>query len=114
MVFQKDSSAALGLGFRCGFLGLLHLEIVQERLEREFDQSIIMTSPTVQYHFTLTNGEEVTVDNPVYYPDPVTIEQAFEPYIRASILIPERYMGTVMELCLERRGVNSQFNYPTP
>jgi len=88
LVFQKDSSAALGLGFRCGFLGLLHLEIVQERLEREFDQSIIMTSPTVQYRFSLTNGEEVTVDNPVYYPDPVTIEQAFEPYIRAGSIIP--------------------------
>ncbi|MBC8178527.1 MAG: elongation factor 4, partial [Deltaproteobacteria bacterium] len=114
LVFQKDSSAALGLGFRCGFLGLLHLEIVQERLEREFDQSIIMTSPTVQYRFTLTNNEEVIVDNPVYYPDPVSIEQAFEPYIRASILIPERYMGAVMELCLSRRGVNSHFNYPTP
>ncbi len=114
LIYQKDSSAALGLGFRCGFLGLLHLEIVQERLEREFDQSIIMTSPTVQYRFVLTNGEEVTVDNPVYYPDPVSIEKGLEPYIRADILIPEKYMGAVMELCLERRGVNSRFNYPTP
>ncbi len=113
LTFQKDSSAALGLGFRCGFLGLLHLEIVQERLEREFDQSLIMTSPTVQYRFILTNGEEITVDNPIYYPDPATISQAFEPYIRASIMIPERYMGAVMELCLERRGTNSQFNYPS-
>ena len=114
LIYQKDSSAALGLGFRCGFLGLLHLEIVQERLEREFDQSIIMTSPTVQYHFILTNGQELTVDNPVYYPDPVTIEKGLEPYIRADILLPEQYMGAVMELCLERRGVNSRFNYPTP
>ena len=114
LVFQKDSSAALGLGFRCGFLGLLHLEIVQERLEREYDQSIIMTVPTVEYHFTLTNGEFVKVDNPLYYPDPATIEKAMEPYIRASILIPERYMGVVMDLGLERRGVNSRFNYPTP
>ncbi|MBW1783310.1 MAG: elongation factor 4 [Deltaproteobacteria bacterium] len=114
LVFQKDSSAALGLGFRCGFLGLLHLEIVQERLEREFAQSIIMTSPTVQYRFTLANGEEVTVDNPVYYPDPTTILKGMEPFIRASIMIPERYMGAVMDLCLERRGVNAQFNYPTP
>jgi GTP-binding protein LepA len=114
LVFQKDSSAALGLGFRCGFLGLLHLEIVHERLEREYDQSIIMTVPTVEYHFTLTNGQFVKVDNPLYYPDPVTIEKAMEPYIRASILIPERYMGVVMDLCLERRGVNSRFNYPTP
>ena len=114
LIYQKDSSAALGLGFRCGFLGLLHLEIVQERLEREFDQSIIMTSPTVQYRFILTNGQELTVDNPVYYPDPATIEKGLEPYIRSDILIPEQYMGAVMELCLERRGVNSRFNYPTP
>ncbi len=114
LVFQKDSSAALGLGFRCGFLGLLHLEIVQERLEREFDQAIIMTTPTVEYHFDLTGGKSVVVDNPAYYPDPVTIERALEPFIRAGIIIPERYMGAVMELCLERRGVNSQFSYPTP
>ena len=113
-VYQKDSSAALGLGFRCGFLGLLHLEIVQERLEREFDQSIIMTVPSVEYHFVLTNGEELSVDNPLYYPDPANIETAMEPYIKTSILIPEKYMGAVMELCLERRGENSRFNYPTP
>jgi GTP-binding protein LepA len=114
LVFQKDSSAALGLGFRCGFLGLLHLEIVQERLEREFGQSLIMTVPTVEYHFTLTNGEAISVDNPLYYPDPATIEKSMEPYIKTSIFIPERYMGTVMDLCLERRGVNSRFSYPTP
>ncbi|MEE4354216.1 MAG: translation elongation factor 4 [Desulfatiglans sp.] len=113
LVYEKDSSAALGMGFRCGFLGLLHLEIVQERLEREFGQSIIMTSPTVEYHFELTNGETVTVDNPTHYPEPSTIVKALEPYIRASILIPERFMGAVMELCLDRRGVNSRFNYPT-
>ena len=113
-VYQKDSSAALGLGFRCGFLGLLHLEIVQERLEREYDQSIIMTVPSVEYHFELSNGEKVTVDNPLYYPDPGSIERSLEPYIKTSILIPERYMGAVMELCLERRGENSRFNYPTP
>ena len=100
LIFQKDSSAALGLGFRCGFLGLLHLEIVQERLEREFGQSLIMTVPTVEYHFTLTNGETISVDNPLYYPDPATIEKAMEPYIKTSIFIPERYMGTVMDLCL--------------
>ena len=113
LVFEKDSSAALGMGFRCGFLGLLHLEIVQERLEREFDQSIIMTVPTVEYRFVLTNGETITVDNPTCYPDPSTIERALEPFIKASILIPERFMGTIMELCLERRGVNSRFNYST-
>ncbi|MFO7987722.1 MAG: translation elongation factor 4 [Desulfatiglandaceae bacterium] len=113
LTYQKDSSAALGLGFRCGFLGLLHLEIVQERLEREFDQAIVMTSPTVQYQFQLTTGERVLVDNPLYYPDPTTILQGFEPYIRASILLPERYMGVVMDLCSERRGVNARFSYPT-
>jgi GTP-binding protein LepA len=114
LVYQKDSSAALGIGFRCGFLGLLHLEIVQERLEREFGQSIIMTSPTVQYRFLLTNGETLTIDNPIYYPDPATIEKAFEPYIRASILTPERYMGAIMDLCTERRGIDSRFHCPTP
>ncbi|MDX1777416.1 MAG: translation elongation factor 4 [Thermodesulfobacteriota bacterium] len=114
LIYQKDSSAALGHGFRCGFLGLLHLEIVQERLEREYDQTIIMTIPSVQYRFLLTNGEEVEVDNPHYYPDPTLIDTSEEPYVLASILIPERSMGTVMNLCLERRGVNVKFNYPTP
>ena len=114
LVYQKDSSAALGQGFRCGFLGLLHLEIVQERLEREYDQSIIMTIPSVQYRFSLKDGSTVEVDNPQYYPDPMMIEKAEEPYVKASILIPERYMGAVMNLCLERRGENPQYAYPTP
>ncbi len=108
LVYQKDSSAALGQGFRCGFLGLLHLEIVQERLEREFDQSIIMTVPSVQYRFNLLDGTNVTVENPQYYPDPVLIKGSAEPFISATIIIPERYMGVVMKLCLERRGVNPQ------
>ena len=114
LVYQKDSSAALGMGFRCGFLGLLHLEIVQERLEREFSQSIIMTVPTVRYQFILTNGKNVAIDNPIYYPDPVTIEKSKEPYLRANIIVPERYMGAVMDLCQERRGVNSRFDCHTP
>ncbi len=114
LVYQKDSSAALGQGFRCGYLGLLHLEIVQERLEREFDQSIIMTAPSVQYRFFLDDGTRLDVDNPLYYPDPGTIKRSEEPYIRASILIPERYVGAVMKLCMERRGVNSHLSYPTP
>ncbi len=113
LVFQRDSSVALGHGFRCGFLGLLHLEIFQERLEREFGQSIIMTSPSVRYTFELKSGETITIDNPEFYPDPTTIEQSMEPYIRANILIPERYMGPVMKLCLDRRGVNPHFSYPT-
>ena len=114
LVYQKDSSAALGQGFRCGFLGLLHLEIVQERLEREYNQSIIMTVPGVRYRFTLVDGKVVTVDNPLFYPDPSSIKLEEEPFIRTSILIPERFVGAVMKLCLERRGVNSRFNYPSP
>ena len=105
---------ALGQGFRCGFLGLLHLEIVQERLEREFDQSIIMTFPSVQYKFVLIDGESIVVDNPQYYPDPLRIKSGSEPFIKATIIIPERYMGAVMKLCLERRGSNPRFNYPSP
>jgi GTP-binding protein LepA len=114
LVYTKDSSAALGQGFRCGFLGLLHLEIVQERLEREFDQSIILTAPSVQYRYTLKNGEVVIVDNPQYYPDPIDIQMAEEPFIRANIFIPERYVGVVMKLCMDRRGVNSRMSYPAP
>lgn len=113
LVYQKDSSAALGQGFRCGFLGLLHLEIVQERLEREHNQSIIMTAPSVRYRFVLKNGKQVEIDNPYYYPDPGDIEIAEEPYVRINIIIPERYMGAVMKLCTDRRGINSRFNYPT-
>ncbi len=114
LVYQKDSSVALGQGFRCGFLGLLHLEIVQERLEREFDQSIIMTVPSVQYQFTLLDDTTITVENPQYYPDPILIKSSAEPFIRATIIIPERYMGAVMKLCLERRGANPRTTYPTP
>jgi GTP-binding protein LepA len=114
LVYQKDSSAALGQGFRCGFLGLLHLEIVQERLEREYDQSFIMTVPSVQYQFTQSDGKVLTVDNPQYYPDPATIAASAEPFIRATIFTPERYLGAVMKLCMERRGVNARFNSPAP
>jgi len=114
LVYTKDSSAALGQGFRAGFLGLLHLEIAQERLEREFDQSLILTAPSVEYHFTLQDGSTLSVDNPTYYPDPTIIAKAEEPYIRASILVPDRYMGAVMKLCLDRRGVNSELRYPGP
>jgi GTP-binding protein LepA len=114
LVYQKDSSAALGQGFRCGFLGLLHLEIVQERLEREFQQSLIMTSPSVQYRFTLGDGSVVIIDNPAHYPDPAEVRMSEEPYIRATILVPERYVGVVMKLCMDRRGVNSRLAYPSP
>jgi GTP-binding protein LepA len=112
--FQKDTSAALGFGFRCGFLGLLHLEVVQERLEREFDIPLILTIPTVSYHFYLQDGTMLTIDNPANFPDPSKIERTEEPYIKASILMPERYMGVVMNLCMERRGENTSYTYPTP
>ncbi|MCK4839194.1 MAG: translation elongation factor 4 [Desulfobulbaceae bacterium] len=114
LTYQKDTSAALGFGFRCGFLGLLHLEVVQERLEREFDIPLILTIPTVSYHFFLQDGSQETVDNPAHFPDPSLIERTEEPYIKASILMPERYMGPVMNLCMERRGENTSYNYPTP
>jgi len=112
--YTKDSSAALGLGFRCGFLGLLHLEIVQERLEREFDQSIILSVPSVRYRFTLKDGSVVQVDNPSHYPDPGSIEKAEEPFIRATMIMPEKYLGGVMKLCTEKRGANSTMNYLSP
>ncbi|MFC2142555.1 translation elongation factor 4, partial [Acidobacteriota bacterium] len=114
LTYQKDSSAALGQGFRCGFLGLLHLEIFQQRLDREYDQSIVMTVPSVEYKFTLKDGETHTIDNPQYYPDPSQIQGTEEPYIKASLLFPEKYMGVVMKLCLSRRGSNPRTNYPTP
>ena len=114
LTFQKDSSSALGFGFRCGFLGLLHLEVVQERLEREFGISLIMTVPTVLYYFYLQDGTKLEIDNPAYFPDPTKIAKTEEPYIKAVILIPDRYMGVIMNLCMERRGVNSDYHYPTP
>lgn len=114
LTFQKDSSTALGFGFRCGFLGLLHLEVVQERLEREFDLSLILTVPTVQYHFHLQDGRILVVDNPAYFPDPSKIVKIEEPFIKATILIPERYMGSLMNLCMERRGMNTNYHYPMP
>ncbi len=113
-VYQKDSSVALGQGFRCGFLGLLHLEIVQERLEREYDLSIILSVPSVRYRFTLTDGSIVYIDNPSHYPDAVSIAKSEEPFIRASMMFPERYMGAVMKLCKEKRGENSNISYPSP
>ncbi len=113
LTYEKDSSAALGFGFRCGFLGLLHLEVVQERLEREYDLSLLLSAPSVSYKVNLKTGEQVEIDNPMYFPDPTEIESTEEPYIKASILIPERYIGAMMELCRERRGENTVFRYLT-
>ncbi len=111
LTFQKDSSTALGFGFRCGFLGLLHLDVVQERLEREHNLSLILSAPSVQYDIELTDGVRLHVDNPSLMPDPSTIQRVFEPFIKASIMIPERYLGVVMELCRERRGFDTRFEY---
>jgi GTP-binding protein LepA len=113
LVYEKDASAALGFGFRCGFLGLLHMEVVQERLEREYDQSLILTAPSVQYELILQDDSTMIIDNPVLYPDPTRIRLAKEPYIRASIMVPDRYMGAVMKLCLDRRGINKNYQYLT-
>ncbi len=111
LIYEKDSSVALGFGFRCGFLGLLHLEVVQERLRREYDLSLILSAPSVRYRVTLTDGNEIWVDNPSLYPDRGTIESAEEPYIKAAVMMPERYLGAVMELCRDRRGENTTFTY---
>jgi GTP-binding protein LepA len=111
LTFQKDASTALGFGFRCGFLGLLHLEIVQERLEREYDLSLLLSAPSVQYEVVLNDDTLVMVDNPALYPDPGSIKLTREPYIKASIMIPERYLGAVMELCRERRGYSTTYEF---
>ncbi|MBI5556062.1 MAG: elongation factor 4 [Deltaproteobacteria bacterium] len=114
LAYQKDSSTALGFGFRCGFLGLLHLEVIQERLEREFDIPLILTVPSVCYHFFLQDGSMQEIDNPAYYPDPSTIVRTEEPFIKATIHMPDRYMGAIMTLCMDRRGENTHYHYPMP
>ncbi len=111
LVYEKDSSIALGQGFRCGFLGMLHLEVVQERIEREFGLSIVLTSPSVRYLIHMKNGETLEVDNPLEYPDQVRIDYAEEPYIRASVITPSGYVGPVITLCMEKRGVQTGMNY---
>ncbi len=113
IVYEKDTSVALGFGFRCGFLGLLHLEVVQERLEREYGLSLILTAPSVRYRIRFRDGTETTIDNPALYPDPTLIDSTLEPFIRATIIVPDRYMGSVMKLCLERRGTNTNYQYLT-
>ena len=109
--FQPETSVALGFGFRCGFLGLLHMEIIQERLEREYNLDLITTAPSVIYKVNLTSGETVYIDNPTNYPDPANIQSAEEPMVKASILAPSDYVGNIMELCQERRGVFKDMKY---
>jgi GTP-binding protein LepA len=112
--WEPETSDALGFGFRCGFLGLLHMDIVKERLEREYDLELLATMPSVEFDVTLTNGEELEVHNPSDMPDPGTIEQIREPFITASIIAPKEFVGAVMELCQERRGVHSGMHYLSP
>ena len=111
LTYEKDSSVALGFGYRCGFLGLLHLEVVQERLKREYDLALLLSAPSVRYKILHKTGEWVEIESPSLYPDPGSIEKVEEPFIKASVMIPERYIGTVMELCRERRGENTTFSY---
>jgi len=109
--FEPETSAALGFGFRCGFLGLLHLEIVQERLEREFDLDLITTAPSVIYRIHLTNGEVLELHNPADMPDPVRIDHMEEPWIKATILVPDEHLGSILALCQERRGAQIDLTY---
>jgi GTP-binding protein LepA len=109
--YEMETSAALGFGFRCGFLGLLHLEIIQERLSREFDLDLIATAPSVVYRVTLTNGEVLELHNPADLPDPVKIESIAEPWIKATIFTPDEYLGSVIKLCQDRRGEQRELSY---
>lgn len=111
LVYEKDSSAALGFGFRCGFLGLLHLEVVQERLEREFGLNIVLTSPSVRYRVNPVRGETYYLDNPLNYPDPGTINSVEEPYIKATIITPGDFLGNIMSLCTTKRGIQTDLTY---
>ena len=103
-MFEPETSVALGFGFRCGFLGLLHMEIIQERLEREYNLDLVTTAPSVIYKVYKTNGEMVWVDNPTNLPDPAEIDYMEEPMVKATIMVPKDYVGSIMELCQERRG----------
>ncbi len=109
--FEPETSVALGFGFRCGFLGLLHMEVIQERLEREFNFDIITTAPSVVYKIRLTSGEELSIDNPTNYPDASLIAEALEPMVKADILTPVEFVGNIMELCQDRRGVFKDMKY---
>ncbi len=109
--FEMETSAALGFGFRCGFLGLLHLEIIQERLSREFDLDLIATAPSVVYEMSLTDGSEIELHNPADMPDPVKIAEIREPWIKATIMTPDEYLGGILSLCQERRGIQTELSY---
>ena len=109
--YEMESSAALGFGFRCGFLGLLHLEIIQERLSREFNLDLIATAPSVIYKIALKDGTDIDLHNPADMPDIMKIESIQEPWIRATILTPDDYLGAILKLCQDRRGTQVDLNY---
>ncbi|MCC8015195.1 MAG: translation elongation factor 4 [Eubacterium sp.] len=111
LVFDAETSVALGFGFRCGFLGLLHLEIIQERLEREYNLDLVTTAPSVIYHIYLTDGQKMVISNPSDFPDPTLIEHMEEPWVKAEIILPTEYIGAIMELCQQRRGVYESMEY---
>lgn len=111
LFYEPESSEALGFGFRCGFLGMLHMEIVQERLEREYNLELISTAPTVIYQVVTTKGETITIDNPSHLPPPQQIKQMLEPIVRANILVPQDYLGQIITLCVERRGTQVNMTY---
>jgi len=113
LFYEPESSDALGFGFRCGFLGLLHLEIIRERLEREYDLSLLATAPSVVYKILLTDGSELFVQNPTHWPPAQKTEQIMEPYVKASIMAPNEYVGAIMELCQEKRGSFITMEYLT-
>lgn len=111
LFYEPESSEALGFGFRCGFLGMLHMEIVQERLEREYNLDLISTAPTVIYQVTTQKGETLLIDNPAHLPLPSQIKEMFEPIVRANILVPQDYLGSIINLCIERRGIQVNMTY---
>jgi GTP-binding protein LepA len=111
LTFEAENSIALGFGFRCGFLGLLHMEIIQERLEREYNLDLITTAPSVIYKIEKSGGETIFIDNPVNYPNPNDISKAYEPVVKADIIVPSEFVGNIMDLCQDRRGIFKNMEY---
>ncbi|MFC1504452.1 translation elongation factor 4, partial [Spirochaetota bacterium] len=111
LLYEQHNSHTLGFGFRCGFLGLLHMEIIQERLEREFDAALVATAPTVRYRIGLVKGKSIEIDNPVNFPQPETVEKVYEPFVKATIITPSDFLGNIMQLTMDKRGIQKQLIY---
>ena len=111
LTFEMETSKALGFGFRCGFLGLLHMDIIQERLEREYGLDLILTAPSVIYHVNLTNGEQISLDNPAKMPDLTRIKSIEEPFVEVNIMTPQEFVGPIMTLCEDKRGIYKSLDY---